>query len=232
MAHTVCVICQRREPTAGAVCPACRLGVHTHLSDLAILAPLLPAAAEPGRAASQRVAGSREQPTGTRVIALDLSSPLRPSGRAVDGVRDPYQDQAGPVPVAAWLDVQVRYWAELRGHEAWPVPTVAAMVGWLRGRVDWAAGHHPALEVFAAELGWYSRAVRRLLNLDTRPVYLRGRYCPRCDAADLWQDLPDLDGRAANHPVNCRDCGSRWSWDEYHQAQQGRARLYAAGDLT
>jgi hypothetical protein len=229
----ICVICQRREPDAGLVCRPCLLTLHSHLSELARLAALLPAAAEPGRAASQRVGGSRDTPTGTRLVALDLSAPLRPAQRHADGVADPHGDQVGHVPIAAWLDQWCRDWWDLRPHvELLPDPTVPAMVLWLRQRLGWACAEHPALDEFAAELRDTIRTCRQVLNLDTRPVYLRGRYCPRCSAANLWQDLPDLDASASNYPVYCRDpdCGARWTWDEYQDAQRVRARLFQASE--
>jgi hypothetical protein len=290
---TICTICQRVEATGGLVCRACLLDLHRSLSELATLAKLLPAAAEPGRSASQRVAGSRETPTGTRLVALDLSAPLRSAQRRDDAVHDtlipaytlraetysveieipgaagevgtvewvmgwhrepvmwapdpdhpdhlePWMvgagDQTGPVPIAAWLDQVARAWAtqaELpRPAGGNGTPTTVELTSWIYSRLNWACQHRDDLADFAAELREYVRTCRQILNVETHPVHLGGRYCPRCTTPNLWQDLPDLDGVAANHPVYCRnqDCGARWTWDEYHHAQRARAALFRGRD--
>jgi hypothetical protein len=224
----ICTICQRVEATVGLVCHPCQLDLHRGLSELDTLAKLLPAAAEPGRSASQRVGGSRETPTGTRLVALDLSLPLRASQRLADGVTDPWGDQVGHVPVAAWLDQWCRDWITYCGPELLPDPTIPAMVSWLRQRLGWACSDHLAVDEFGAELYDKIRTCRRVLNVDTTPQHLHGRVCPGCSAMNVWHDLPDLTAVAADHPVHCRSCGNRWTWDEYDERQQSRARIFQA----
>lgn len=198
---TLCPLCDRREPYRPQACGPCR-GYHVDdLDELAELWPLVPAAAEPSLALSiwrgQRVSGSREQAAPIVLAAVDLALP--PGGDVSDG----YGDQIGAVPVAGLLDTWVREFVALRGaqgvRDTLPAPTVPALVGWLRPRVEWIFDTAPAFFDYAAEVRGCVAEVRFVLGISRRPTYYP-TACPQCRRLGLYR-------RPGGRYVECGDCG-------------------------
>lgn len=130
-------------------------------------------------------------------------------------------DRVGTQPTAIWLDRTVQHWLS-RGAPGkhLPDPSVPALVGWLRDRLDWATGSLPNLGEFATGLRRERSALRRATgDIDDRTTLCAGVVCaaPRCQAATLLRK-PDY--------VECDSCGRLYSDVEFDvlRDEQMRAR--------
>lgn len=129
-----------------------------------------------------------------------------------DGTQDVFAagDQTGPIPLTAWCDAWVQEWRELRTAAGWretlPVPTIDRLTGYLRARVDWAAGTDgTAVDDLAAELWEQVRMLRRVTHMQARRL---AAACPQCDLRALIR-----------YPMSrwdeCRSCHCLVSRTEY-----------------
>jgi hypothetical protein len=112
-------------------------------------------------------------------------------------------DQDGALSVASILDSWVRDWAETLDVQR-PVAGVPALVSWLSRHLHWALNNHPAVDEFNQEVTVTLYAVRTLLNVSRKPVYLPDA-CPQCDVTALRRDPGGGD-------VVCGNCREHWPY--------------------
>lgn len=177
----ICVVCQKAETEEGMVCPSDRNRIRHTLDDVYELYAELPDALTRGGTAGPKVSGSKEMPLPLNVDVLDLMGPAN-----AEPVSDQWRDQTGQIAVAAILDTWVSDWIDTRGlGERQPIATVANLNGWLLVRLDWACDKHPAIDVFATEIGKLRGAMRATLGqTDERPEHMAAP-CPGCDMLTL-----------------------------------------------
>lgn len=180
------------------------------------LAPMGGAGPVPGESRRPRVSGSTpEPPAPTPLGALDLTLPAREASRALyaRGQLGLDPDQVGTLSAATILDTWVRDWrGTLWPDHTLPVPTVAALVGWLRLRVEDACDQHPAVDDFAAEIRELRGSLRGALgDVDAQPEtdQFEGVACRRCDLRGV------LLRRPGDIYIECGNCGLLYSDDEY-----------------
>lgn len=200
-----CVLCWRRDPDNGPACHLCRSRLAAKVWEIRDLHALLGAALSPGQGEKQRISGSREAPLPLRVDALDFAEPAR---RPIEGVSDPGRDQRGVWSVAAVLDSWVRDWAELLDVPL-PSPLVPDLVSWLSRNLQWAVDNHPAIEEFNDEVTAMLYALRALLNVSKKPIYLHDP-CPTCGLIALKRD-------PAGGDVECGNCHRAWKHEEFER---------------
>jgi hypothetical protein len=204
-----CVLCpgEPRPATTGHVCDPCRLPLPGILDDIATLHGQLDLRPATG-SAGPRVSGSRDAPLPLNVDALDLGASAR-----VNGVHDDHGDQIGYPAVASLLDQWVRDWRDMRlaeCRERLPGTSVPQLASWLRGRLDWACDHHPAIDEFVAEMRSLRMILRSACGLtEPRPERLV-TPCSYCAQLTLVRVHGDHD-----RPIRCRACERRWTEEQY-----------------
>jgi len=135
---------------------------------------------------------------------------LQRTGLGLDAVTE-WRDQYGQPSVAAVLDSWARDWHDLL-HDPLPNPTVAALVVWLRARLERAAKSHPAIDEFITETRSLRGRLQAVLHeRDPDPELCRGVACRYCDQRTLWR-RPD-----GSRDVDCHSCGQIYRPDEYHR---------------
>lgn len=142
---------------------------------------------------------------------VTLTLRQRQARRDGDGlvVFGPSGDQVGHLSVASILDSWVRDWRDVRGmDEGAPLPTVVTLARWLSVRLDWACGHHGAVDEFATEMSDLVRTLRRICGTTEVKPELLDAECSRCDQRAMYR-LPGEDR------VECGGCGRRLTEDEY-----------------
>jgi hypothetical protein len=117
-------------------------------------------------------------------------------------------DQDGMLPVATVLDSWAREWAEFLGQPL-PAAEVPALVSWLSIHLRPAIDGHPAIADFAAEITVLLYAMRALLNVSQKPIYL-SEACPTCGHTALKRDPGGGD-------VVCGECRRTWEHDEWQR---------------
>lgn len=209
-----CVVCgnPRRIPNRPPVCDGCRARLVSQLRELPELYALLPAVlARPGGSA-EKVSGTREAPVPLSLDVVDLLAESRRPNPTAEARSHP-DDAVGGLSVASALDEWVRDWRAARSKgEGLPVPTVAALSGWLRVRLDWACDQHPAIGEFATEIRHIAASLRTTLAL-RRHVDRLEAPCPTCDMRALYREVDPVRG-AADY-IRCGGCGRLWTPDEY-----------------
>lgn len=113
-------------------------------------------------------------------------------------------DQVGEPSVPAVLDSWATDWQSYEWSTL-PVPTVPALAGWLKARLEWACDEHPAIGDFAAEL---AGLVARIRPLAPRAELKRGVPCRECDKVTLYR-WPGSDY------VECGSCPVLMTPEEY-----------------
>lgn len=219
----LCVCCPVLHPDRDpchydtpAVCEGCRDQMDGLLGRLPELCALLPAAFE--RRPARRADGTRVRstPRASEPLhwpAFDLAGPADPRkpglrARAWLGL-DPEADwQDGDLSVATELDAMARDWLTYRPGEHLPAPTVSSLCGWLSNRLDWACGHHPAIDEVAAILAELTRAVGLAGRLD----HGRGVFVGRCPSVlrDGSRCATGLRVDPYSTRVSCGRCGASW----------------------
>jgi hypothetical protein len=171
------------------------------------VAHALPSGPLNGSKGSPRVNGSREAPVPIRIDPTDLLARSRPASLAVAITGSYAQDQIGHLAVATELEFWVTDWADIR-HEGRPLPTVPRLAQWLLDRLEWACGHHPAIDEFAGKL----RDIRNALTaaagrFDAVPESLSAP-CDSCGTLGLYRDT-DLER------IACGSCARLMTESEY-----------------
>lgn len=141
--------------------------------------------------------------------------------RFTDGTA-PAGDQIGHISVAAVLDSWAVWWVAARNRgERMPVPTVAALHGWLRERLGWACDEFEGVDGFDAELRHLRGALRGVLNLVEPRPQLMDQPCPGCGYLTLIR-------RPGENLIDCdrEQCKRVYTLDEY------AAWLRPIADLT
>jgi hypothetical protein len=178
-----------------------------------------PVAAEPGaRLCRPCLTGLGRDLRRLPVLYAGLGELLGPRGAgdgggAGDGL--PYNDAAAECMSQVRHDLQV--WARQviteRQPAAWPVPSVAALAGWLAGQARWASFRGWAGDMAGAMASDRGRAVALL---DPRPavritVPAALNRCPRCGAAGGMAAVV-YTGPGDPRPslVACAACGHEW----------------------
>lgn len=200
----ICVICRNRTPHRPSVCEPCRRWLAFDLGTLVAVWQEL--SAEPGRANTQRISGSRERPLGVHLAALDHMLPVTHT----EAIVDDHGDQVGAIPVAVVLASWVRDWLEtMHNPNDQPHFTVPDMAAWLAHFSEWACDHHPAIGDFATEIRTTLATCRAAIGeLPLRPQLCDGIACQRCDNRALYR----AEGR-----VTCAVCGKIYEQTEYDE---------------
>lgn len=204
MTQHLCRVCPvyKQEPAqyrAPHVCDPCEARIARQLVQISDEWLLLDATPSGGR--SERVTGSREAPIGARVDVLDQQLPVTP--HAADPIRSNISDQIGETPAGVVLDLIASEWLEARrrdGHrEHRPVPTVANLTSWLRGRLGWACSHLPeAIDAHADEIRQLCGRLHALNgNVKEKTEPIPATPCKHCGHIALVR----IDGRAM-----CTNC--------------------------
>lgn len=117
-------------------------------------------------------------------------------------------DQDGALPVAAVLDQWVRDWRDRLGVPL-PPAEVPALVSWLSVNLPWAIDNHGAIVDFNEEVTLLLYALRSLLNVSRKPIYLN-EACPTCNTTSLRRDPGGGD-------VECGNCHREWSHEQFER---------------
>lgn len=175
----------------------------------------LPAGPLNGSKGAPRVSGSTERPTPIRIDPTDLLGPSRPGSLPIAATGYYAADQIGYLAVATELEFWARDWAEER-RERSPLPTVRLLAGWLLDRLEWACGHHYALDEFAHKL----TAIRTALTaeagrFDARPDPLNAP-CPDCHHLTMAWDV-DIERALCVGDTGCAGLMTREEYVAYSQ---------------
>lgn len=123
-------------------------------------------------------------------------------------VRTAAHDQDGQLPVATVLDSWARDWAEFFSQPL-PAAEVPALVSWLSVHLPRAVDMHPAIQEFAEEVTLLLYALRSLLNVSRKPIYLT-EACPSCNTTALRRDPGGGD-------VECGNCHREWPHEQFER---------------
>lgn len=129
----------------------------------------------------------------------------------------PAGDQHGGLPLTIWADQWVLFWREQRAQrgtrERLPVPTIDRLVGYLRGRIDWAADTTgTAVDDLAAELREQVAMLRRVTHMAPQRL---AAVCPACDRRALIR-WPNSRWDECRY---CRNLVSRGEYDDIADAE-------------
>ncbi|GIH07405.1 hypothetical protein Rhe02_54720 [Rhizocola hellebori] len=167
-------------------------------------------AAPVARSHQRRVSGSRHAPIPANLTQLDLAAPARQGSRAphARGVLGLDPDQIGHLAIATELDTWARDWRDtLCPEHHLPVPTVPALVAWLKNRLDDACTRHEGIDEFAADITAMRKAATATLGLNpARKELCKGVTCRSCDRKTLYRD---------GENVQCAWCHQYYSEREY-----------------
>ena len=194
------------------ICTPCLNTMRAQLSAIpAALVVLRDGSMQRERTGDASRSGTREAPLPCRMDTLNLIGPA-----ASGTVRDPHGDQIGQRPIIDILGSWVRLVCEerrLNGPETW---NEAALAGWLRGKVTWAATQ-PWVTELAQELWDLTRQIRGIVRVEARTRAI-SRPCPRQSCALLTLQQTDWDLY-----IRCSNCGGCWTVDELNDDAERRA---------
>lgn len=189
-------------------CASCRNRIDTILVEIGQLHAELPDHLERGQGGGPKVSGSREAPLPLQVDPLDFSLEARRFVPTPASKAHP-EDWLGHESVLTTLDSWVRDWRHTRDqHEHLPVPAGASLISWLRNRLDWAYGHHTAIDEFDREIRELRSALRKVAGVSDIKPELLDVPCRKCE----WLSLAHLPGQDR---VECGHCGDLSTIDEY-----------------
>lgn len=166
-----------------------------------------------GRSHQRRVSGSRHAPVPANLNQLDLTADARQGSRAphARGILGLDPDQTGHLAIATELDTIAREWRNtLWPDQHLPVPTVPALVAWLKHRIDDACNSYLAIDEDVAVIWDLRSAAVAVLGLNpARKELCRGVICRSCDRiSTLYRD--------GSH-VQCGWCHQYYSEHEYQE---------------
>jgi hypothetical protein len=170
------------------------------------VAHLMPAGPVPGQRGGARVHAAPSSQPPLSLDVVDLTSGVNHDARQLlaRGVLGLDDDQVGHLSAATILHGWVRDWASIR-REGEPMPRVRDMCRWLSDRLDWAAGKHPALDEFAADLLELQRTLDAIAgHLPPRPQPV-DRPCPACGSLTVVREPPPAHGPPTEYVV-CKSC--------------------------
>ncbi|WP_433235350.1 hypothetical protein ACQPYK_25190 [Streptosporangium sp. CA-135522] len=199
--------CGRRQAENGRlICASCVTRLRRDLGVTPLLMRWLEQHKTPGQGGGDKVAGSREASTPTR---LDVLSMLYEGATPIHGDDD---DQVGPPSIPSTLKNWAWLIAEQRGLIYPERADVAELADWLLRHVDWATSR-PWIDDMLGEIGALRRWAHSLAPWAVHVQELVGP-CPYCDKRTLirvaGERYIECDGRE-----EVGGCAGLWTYEAY-----------------